>query len=883
MLDKTYNPRTVENRIYAFWEENGLFCPEVNAGSEETFSLVIPPPNVTGTLHMGHALDNTLQDILTRWHRMRGERALWMPGTDHAGIATQNVVERNLREKGLTKHDLGREAFLDEVWQWATARKVDIVNQFKRLGISPDWSRQRFTLDEGLSRAVREAFVRLYEQGLIYRGTYIVNWCPRCTSAISDIETEYVEEESALWEISYPLKDSPGALVVATTRPETLFGDVAVAVNPDDPRYKSMIGKTVILPLAQVEIPIIADAHVETEFGTGALKITPAHDPNDYEIGLRHQLEPVWILDEHGKLKADPRVPEALQGLDRAEARKQTEALLSQHGFLIRKQPHTHSVGHCQRCGTTIEPLLSQQWFVRCKPLAEQSIQSLEAGNLRFVPERWTKIYLDWMNNIRDWCISRQLWWGHQIPAWYCEDCEEMIVARETPTQCTACQSNRLRQETDVLDTWFSSGLWPFSTMGWPDTDAPDLKAYYPTSVLVTGFDIIFFWVARMVMFGHALTGRSPFHTVYIHGLVRDEKGQKMSKSKGNTIDPVEIIDEFGCDALRYSLVSLVTYGGQDIKLSRDKFEQGKLFANKLWNASRFVLMNLEGVDDAPINPDFLSDMDRWILDGLDHTVRTVNEELGGYRFGEMTDTLYEFIWNAFCDWYVEYAKKPLREDDPERKQNTRRILLHGLDTLLRLLHPVMPHITEEIWQKLPHRREKALIVSAFPQPGRYADETTARQMEQVIDAIRTLRNIRQSSGVLPHQETPAVLEVPDADTAALFTRNEAILRHFVKLSSLRVTDTPEETPANAAIGMTGTTRIIVSLAGTIDIEAEIARQKKRLETLQKEYTQLNGRLSNPGFVERAPAAVVEKDRTRLQELSQQIQAIETQITSLAG
>ncbi len=882
MLEKTYSPHEVENRLYPFWEDNLLFRPEINAPAEEKFCIVIPPPNVTGTLHMGHALDNTLQDILVRWHRMQGHETLWMPGTDHAGIATQNVVERNLRVQNLTKYDLGREKFLEEVWTWANARKKDILNQFRRLGISPDWSRQRFTLDDGLSKAVREAFVRLYEDGLIYRGARIVNWCPRCTSAISDIETEYVDEESFLWEISYPLKDGAGALVVATTRPETMFGDVAVAVNPQDSRYKDLIGKTVILPLANAELPIITDNHVAMDFGTGALKITPAHDPNDFEIALRHHLEPIWVIDESGNLKVDPRVPEALQGMERFEARQKTEALLEQHGFLIQKQPHVHSVGHCQRCGTTIEPLLSKQWFVKCKPLAEKSIASLEHSEIQFIPERWTKIYLDWMENIRDWCISRQLWWGHQIPAWYCNGCDEVIVARETPTQCTKCQSSDLRQETDVLDTWFSSGLWPFSTLGWPDTQAEDFKKFYPTDVLVTGFDIIFFWVARMVMFGLKLTDQSPFHTVYIHGLIRDEKGQKMSKSKGNTINPVEIIDDYGCDALRYSLTSLVTYGGQDIKLSKDSFEKGKLFANKLWNASRFVLMNLEGVDDQPIDQEQLTSMDCWILSALEHIVYQSNLSLKTYRYGELADSLYLFIWDFFCDWYVEYAKKQLRED--AQKANTQRILLFVLDSILRLLHPIMPYITEEIWQKLPHRKEKSIMISAYPQAPDYNEDVylqNTRTVQDVIETIRTLRNVRQSSGVSHQHKTPAIIECADSCQREALESNQDIFYHFVKLESLTFTDKVETLPPNTVVGVVGTNRVIVSLAGAIDVEAEVSRQKKKLETLQKEFQQVSGLLANPGFLDRAPEAVVEKNKSRLEELTQQIKAIEDQLVHL--
>lgn len=881
MLEKTYEPQSVESKIYAFWEQHNLFRPEVQPETAAPFSIVIPPPNVTGTLHIGHALDDTLQDILIRWKRMAGFRSLWMPGMDHAGIATQNVVERNLREtQGKSKFDLGREAFTQTVWDWATARRGDIWNQFRRLGISPDFSRERFTLDEGCSKAVREAFVTLYQRGLIYRGTYIVNWCPRCTSAISDIETEYVEEDSHLWQIKYSLTDGSTYLTVATTRPETMFADVAVAVHPEDERYKTLIGKTVTLPLSNRDIPIIADEYVDREFGTGALKITPAHDPNDFQLSLKHKLDPIWVIDELGQLKVEDFVPESIRGLERFAARKETERLLEAGGFLLGKEAHHHSVGKCQRCSTTIEPLLSKQWFVKSEPIAKKCIASLEAGNLQFIPDRWTKIYLDWMHNIRDWCISRQLWWGHQIPAWYCDDCGEITVAQDTPAACSHCSKTALTQETDVLDTWFSSGLWPFSTMGWPDQDASDFKTYYPTSVLVTGFDIIFFWVARMTMFGEELTGQSPFHTVFIHGLVRDEKGQKMSKSKGNTIDPVEVIDQYGCDALRYSLTSLVT-GGQDIKLSKDSFDQGKLFANKLWNASRFVLMNLEGSDANAIDYDALTAMDRWILGHLRRTIETVTAKLEAYRFSDVTDVLYDFIWNTFCDWYVEYAKKQLR--DETTKANTQRILHLVLDDTLRLLHPVMPHITEEIWQKLPHKQGVSISVAAFPTTDMLSalGPTDEASINFVLETVRAVRNVRQTSGVTPSQPTAVFIESPNAAEYAALQHNQDVLMHFVKITELILTPKLDEQPPQTAVGVVGASRVLVSLAGTIDIEGEIARQLKKRETLQKEWEQLTQLVGNPNFVDRAPAAVVEKNRVRIQELDQQLKLIDEQLATL--
>ncbi len=887
MLSKAYEPQDVEARIYAFWENNHLFKPEVHPDAPQKFSLVIPPPNVTGVLHMGHALDNTIQDILIRWHRMRGHRTLWMPGMDHAGIATQNVVERNLRAEGKGKDDLGRDAFVDLVWEWANARKVDIAGQFKRLGISPDWDRTRFTLDEGLSRAVRHAFVHLYDKGLIYQGTYIVNWCPRCVSAISDIETDYVDEESFLWEIAYPLSDGSGAsLVVATTRPETMFGDVAVAVNPEDPRYQKFIGKTVRLPLTSRDIPVIADPYVDTAFGTGALKITPAHDPNDFKIGMQHGLEPVWVIDERGRITPDDFIPAEIRGLDRFEARNHAEAMLQAQGFLLRKLEHGHRVGHCQRCQTTIEPLLSKQWFVKTGPLAEKCLQALEAGEIRFIPERWTKDYTRWLTDIQDWCISRQLWWGHQIPAWHCQQCHQVTVAVDTPHACTHCGSASLEQDGDVLDTWFSSGLWPFSTMGWPDTEAPDYRQFYPTDVLVTGFDIIFFWVARMTMFGHELTGRSPFHTVYIHGLIRDEKGQKMSKSKGNVLDPVVMIDEVGCDGFRFGLTSLITYGGQDIKLSKDKIDQGRLFANKLWNASRFVLMNIdpeggERVDDQPVDRTALSLMDEWILSRYNTAVQEANRLLGEYKFGELADTLYEFVWNGFCDWYVEYAKKQLKE--PEHRANTQRILLHVLDGILRLLHPIMPYVTEEIYQKLPHRRHPSIMIAPFPQAdGSLIDVGINQRIDYLLETVRAVRNIRQQYNVPHTQAVRVTIITAEAAERQAIETGRPILDHFVKIGELAIQDQVNGRTEQAAINVVGHSRVVVHLEGVIDLEQELDRVRKKMQALLKEQEQLYKMMSNFDFLERAPADVVEKNKARLQEVNKQVKALEDQLEGLA-
>jgi valyl-tRNA synthetase len=885
-LSKAFEPKDVESRIYAFWEENKLFKPEVHPDTAKKFSLVIPPPNVTGVLHMGHALDCTIQDILVRWHRMLGDKTLWMPGMDHAGIATQNVVERNLRaEGGPTKDELGREAFVNQVWEWANARKSDIAGQFKRLGISPDWERQRFTLDEGLSKAVRHAFVHLYNKGLINQGTYIVNWCPRCVSAISDIETDYVDEESHLWEIAYPLANGDAKLVVATTRPETMYGDVAVAVNPEDARYKQYIGQKVRLPLTNREIPIIADEYVDVSFGTGALKITPAHDPNDFKIAQQHGLDAVWVIDERGRIKAEDFIPEEIRGLERFDARQRTEALLEQQGFLVKKKEHAHRVGHCQRCQTTIEPLLSKQWFVKTKPLAERCLKSLEAGEIRFIPERWTKDYTRWLDDIQDWCISRQLWWGHQIPAWHCADCRGVTVALDDPTQCSHCQSSNITQDTDVLDTWFSSGLWPFSTMGWPDTNAADFKNFYPTDVLVTGFDIIFFWVARMTMFGLELTDKSPFHTVYIHGLIRDEKGQKMSKSKGNTVDPVELINEVGCDGFRFGLTSLITYGGQDIKLSKDKIDQGRLFANKLWNASRFVLMNIlpeagDAVDNQPIDLNKLSLMDRWILSRYNTAVREANRLLAEYKFGDVADVLYEFTWNGFCDWYVEYAKKQMQDSDT--RANTQRILLHVLSGIVRLLHPIMPYITEEIYQKLPHQSEKSIMIAPFPQTDEsLIDDSISQRIDYVLEVVRGFRNIRQQYTVPFAQRVEIIVGTQDAWELESLT-NRDIIEYFVKVDLVQP-EPPNNTvaPPNSAIVVIRNGRFFVPLEGLIDMDQELDRLRKKMAALQKEQEQLFKMMGNADFLERAPMAVVEKNKARLQEITQQLGALDEQLTSL--
>ena len=874
-LPTVYDAKETEDRIYKFWENGEYFKADAKS-QKPPYSIVIPPPNVTGVLHMGHALDETLQDILIRYHRMAGFETLWLPGTDHAGIATQNVVEKNLREKGLSRYDLGREKFLEETWKWANEHKSAILDQCKRLGASFDRTRERFTFDEGCSDAVKEVFVRLYEKGLIYKGKYIVNWCPRCNSAISDVETEYATEQGHMWEISYPLKGESGAIIVATTRPETIFGDVAIAVHPSDHKYSELVGNTVIIPLSGREIPIIADEYVDKSFGTGAVKITPAHDPNDFEVGKRHNLKPVWVIDTEGKMKACGEVPQELHGLDRYEAREKIIGMLSYNNFLLRTRDHEHNVGKCQRCGTTIEPLLSEQWFVKMEPLAREAIAAVKDGRIKFVPQRWEKNYLGWMENIRDWCISRQLWWGHQIPAYYHNETGEMVVAKENP------DPKNYTQDSDVLDTWFSSGLWPFSTMGFPDTESEDFKKFYPTTTLVTGFDIIFFWVARMITMGLEFTGKAPFSTVYIHGLIRDEKGQKMSKSKGNTIDPVKIIDKYGCDALRFTMTSLCTYGGQDIKMSEERFEYGRNFANKIWNASRFVLMNLDGVDNNDIDFNNMTIADKWILDKLNKVAKEVNDNIQNFRIGEVAHLLYEFFWNSYCDWYVEIAKIQLQDDS--LKLNTQRILRYVLDMSLRLLHPIMPHITEAVWQLIPKSKsvkKDAIIVCEYPE---YQEELCfdeeAKSMELVFETITSLRNVRQSFNISPSVKCNIEIRAEKSEKP-IFEAIEAYIKRLARVENITYGDLSDEMPAKSATAIVSASKIVIPLADLIDLDAEIARQQKKLDKLTGEKKSLEGRINNPKFVSNAPQELIEQTKTRIEEISAQETAINDLIKSL--
>ena len=879
-LPTVYDAKSTEEKMYKFWEDGEYFKADAHS-KKPPFTIVIPPPNVTGVLHMGHALDGTLQDILTRYHRMSGYEALWVPGTDHAGIATQAVVEKQLRKEGLTRHDLGREEFLKRTWKWANEHKSAILNQFKRLGASFDRSRERFTFDEGCSEAVKEVFVTLYNKGLIYKGAYIVNWCPRCQSAISDIETEYETEQGHLWEISYPLVGESGAIIVATTRPETMFGDVAIAVNPSDKKYSELIGKTVMIPLSGRQIPIIADEYVDKSFGTGAVKITPAHDPNDYEVGKRHNFKPIWVIDEEGKMKACAEVPLDYQGLDRYDARKKVVDMLSYNNFLLRIKDHEHNVGKCQRCNTTIEPLLSEQWFVKMGPLAKEAIAAVKDGRITFIPERWEKNYLGWMENIRDWCISRQLWWGHQIPAYYHKQTGEMVVAKENP------DPENYVQDTDCLDTWFSSGLWPFSTMGFPNAETDDYKKFYPTSVLVTGFDIIFFWVARMITMGLEFTGKAPFSKVYIHGLIRDEKGQKMSKSKGNTIDPVQIIDKYGCDALRFTMTSLCTYGGQDIKVSDERFEYGRNFANKIWNASRFVMMNLEGVDNKAIDKEKLTLVDKWILNQLNETAKIVNENMKEYRIGEIAHTLYDFFRSEYCDWYVEIAKIQLQ--DPELKANTQRVLRYVLDMSLRMLHPIMPHITEEIWQDIKaisgfgadEDIPSALIIANFPVYSKdWAFAKEAEEMNLVFETIKSLRNVRQSFNI-PTSATVDVEIRANGKEKEIFGEIEAYVHRLAKVNNITYASLDAPVPPKSATAVVSTSKLIVPLADLIDLEAEVKRQEKKLDKLTNEKNSLMGRMKNEKFVANAPKELVEQTNARIEEITAQEGVIKDLIESL--
>ncbi len=851
MLGPRFDPKAIEDRWYAFWEEKGFFHAE-GGETRPSYSVVIPPPNVTGSLHMGHALNNTIQDILVRWKRMSGHNVCWIPGTDHAGIATQNIVERQLASEGLSRDSLGREAFVERVWKWKEESGGVIINQLRRLGASCDWERERFTMDEGLSRAVREAFVRLYEEGLIYRGDYLVNWCPRCGTALADLEVEYEERDGHLWDFHYPRWEGGEGLTITTTRPETMLGDTAVAVHPDDERHRQMVGKMLRLPLLDRRIPVIADSYVDPEFGTGALKVTPAHDPNDFELGNRHHLEQINILTPEGKINANGG---PYENQDRFEARKQVLADLQALGLVKSERPYRHAIGGCYRCATVVEPCLLKQWFVRTKPLAEAGIRAVEEGRIRIIPKQWEATYFEWMHNIRDWCISRQVWWGHQIPAWHNDETGEVIVSREDP------KDPKLRRESDVLDTWFSSALWPFSTFGWPEKNA-DLDTFYPTSVLVTGFDIIFFWVARMIMAGLKFMGDVPFADVYIHALVRDQEGQKMSKTRGNIIDPLEVIDAYGTDALRLTLTAMAAQG-RDIRLSMDRIAGYRNFCNKLWNAARFTLMNME--DDLPEMPsrDQLSLCDRWILSRLNGVNRKVDKALEEYRFNDAALALYQFTWHELCDWHIEVIKPALT--DGAGGDGARAILGRVLERTLRLLHPILPYITEEIWQRLPGREGESIMIAPWPSPDPDWDDPSAEEdFGRLTEVIGGVRNIRGELNIPPGKEVQALIHVEDPVRERLLLHEAEWVKRLAKILPDWTLGPDVSRPKTAAAAVGDGFQIFIPIGGLIDPEEEIRRLEKQLSDVAKDIGNLEKKLATPSFLERAPAAVVEKDRDRL-------------------
>ena len=858
-LPKVYEPQQVESQIYKMWEEGGFFRPGTDR-SKKPFTIVMPPPNVTGQLHMGHAMDATLQDTLIRFKRMQGYNALWLPGVDHAGIATQIKVEEELRNnEGLTRYDLGREKFLDRVWEWKHKYGNRIVEQQKKLGASCDWERARFTMDEGCSAAVREVFVSLYEKNLIYKGSRIINWCPHCITALSDAEVEYVDKPGHLWHIRYPLADGTGEVVVATTRPETMLGDTGVCVNPNDERYKDIVGKTVILPLVNKEIPVVADDYAEMEFGTGCVKMTPAHDPNDFEVGLRHNLEVIRVLDDKGVVNA---LGGKYEGLDRYEARRQIVKDLEEGGYLVRIEEHAHNVGTCYRCHNDVEPIISAQWFVRMKPLAEEAIRVVKDGETKFVPERFSKTYMNWMENVRDWCISRQLWWGHQIPAWTCADCGHITVSREDATECEHCHSKNITREEDVLDTWFSSALWPFETLGWPEK-TEDLDYFYPTDVLVTGYDIIFFWVARMIFSGCEHMKKAPFHTVLIHGLVRDDKGRKMSKSLGNGIDPLEMIEKYGCDALRMNMV-MGNSPGNDMRFYVERCEAMRNFANKLWNASRYVLMNLkeDAVNALPAES-ALTVADKWVLSKLNTLIAEVTDNMERYELGVAIQKVYDFLWDTYCDWYIELTKARLYSDDEQQKNTALQVLVYVLDQTLRLLHPFMPFITEEIWQSLPHEGD-ALITAQWPV---YADELAFRNeeslMESVMSAIRSIRNRRAEMNVPP--STKAALYVLTSKPQ-VFMEGADFIQRLAYADQVTVLDSEPENIDKMVCCTTSDAKLYIPMGQLVDVAKELDRLDKELEKAKKNLAVIEGKLSNENFTARAPENVVNAEREKAEK-----------------
>ena len=876
-IPKVYDPASVEKKWYEFWEKNRYFHAEPEPG-KKPFSIVIPPPNITGKLHMGHALDNTLQDILIRWHRMMGDNTLWMPGYDHAGLATQIKVEEVLKkEEGKTRFDLGREEFVKRVWAWKEEYGDRIINQLKCLGISCDWERKRFTMDEGCSRAVRETFVSLFEKGLIYKGTRITNWCVNCHTALSDIEVEHEDTPGHLWYVRYPVVGEEDTyLIIATTRPETIPGDTAVAVNPEDERYAKLIGKTLRLPILNREIPVIADSYVDTKFGTGAVKITPSHDPNDYEMGLRHNLPEIVVIGKDGIMteEAGP-----FAGLERYECRKQIVARLKEEGYLVKIEEHSHAVGHCQRCHNIVEPLVSTQWFVKMQPLVKAAVDCVTDGRTQFVPERFTKNYTGWMENIHDWCISRQIWWGHRIPVWYCDDCGEMSASRTDLEKCPKCGSTHIHQDEDALDTWFSSALWPFSTMGWPD-NTELLKQFYPTSVLVTGYDIIFFWVARMLIMGMEFMKEIPFEKVFIHGLVRDSQGRKMSKSLGNGIDPLEVIEKYGADTLRFMLITGNT-PGNDMRFYWERVEGTRNFANKIWNASRFALMNMEGYDkDAELAPYTLAD--KWILSRLQDTVKDVTGLLERFELGEAGRAIYDFIWSEVCDWYIEIAKPRLYNKEAAAERATaQHVLATVLVSAMKLLHPYMPFITEEIYQCLPHEAE-SIMISKWP----VADESlidpeAERGMNAIMDSIKAIRNMRAEVNANPGKKIPAIMLVSE-DLREVVAHNDSYIKLLGGIDNLELRPLNGEKPENAMAAVVTGIEVYLPLAGLIDVEKETQRLSKELAAMEKDLQRAGGKLNNAGFLAKAPEDVIAKERAKYEELSGKIEAVKKRMAYLA-
>ncbi len=870
-LEKQYNPKNVEDRTYQMWLDKNYFHAKREAG-KKTYTIVIPPPNITGQLHMGHALDNTLQDILIRYHRMAGYDTLWVPGTDHASIATEAKIVEAMKKEGLTKEQIGREKFLERAWAWKKQYGGRIIEQLKKLGSSCDWERERFTLDEGCSKAVNEVFCNLYEKGLIYRGERIINWCPHCLTSISDAEVEYEEQAGHFWHLRYPFKDGSGYLELATTRPETLLGDTAVAVNPKDERYRDAVGKTLILPLVHREIPVVADDYVEMDFGTGVVKITPAHDPNDFEVGLRHDLPVINVLTEDAKITDD--YP-AYAGMDRYEARKAIVRDLEAEGALVKIEDYSHNVGTCYRCGTTVEPRVSKQWFVKMKPLAGPAIDAVKNGDTKFVPQRFEKVYFHWLENIRDWCISRQLWWGHRIPAWYCADCGEITVSRTAPDACAHCGGTHLEQDPDTLDTWFSSALWPFSTLGWPE-QTEDYKHYYPTNTLVTGYDIIPFWVMRMMFSGLEQTGRVPFDTVLIHGLVRDAQGRKMSKSLGNGIDPLEVIDQYGADALRFTLAT-GNSPGNDMRFSDTRVEASRNFANKIWNAARFILMNLSDDEPAPHIPENLALEDKWILSRFNALAMGVTDALEKYELGMAVQKLYDFIWDVFCDWYIEIAKIRLNGSDEAAKQTVKAVLVYVMSNTLKLLHPFMPFITEEIWQALPHTGESIMIAEWVKADDALRFSAEEEEMERIMSAIKAVRNRRAEMNVAPSKKAKIFIETAYADT---FEKGKVFFERLASASEVEVGAKFDDMDDAVSI-ITESARMYIPMAELVDFQAEIARLQKEKAGVEKELAMVNGKLSNENFVSKAPAAVVEGQRQSKARLEEKLALLDESLQNL--